>query len=89
MGCSFYSQDFGRFIPFFSSGDFIGKGIFLFVQGCVEGGSQNMKYLITSLSLGNVLEEGIQGVVLVEGGRAIVLDKRSEVACQAQESYQV
>ena len=28
-----------------------------------------MKYLITSLSLDNVLEEGIQGVILMKGGR--------------------
>ena len=31
-----------------------------------------MKYLITSLSLGNVLEEGIQEVILVKEGRGQV-----------------
>ena len=63
-GCSFYGQDSGRFVPFFGSGLFISKGISLFIQGCVEGRSQGMQYLIMSLSLGDVLEEGIQGIVL-------------------------
>ena len=68
MGHSFYGQDSGRFIPFFGSRLFIGKGISLFIQGCIEGGSQGTQYLIMSLSLGDVLEEGIQEIVLM-GGR--------------------
>ena len=68
MGHSFYGQNSGRFIPFFGSGLFIGKGISLFIQGCVEGRSQGMQYLIMSLSLGDVLKEGFQGIVLT-GGR--------------------
>ena len=39
MGCSFYGQDSGEFIPFFGSGLFIGKGISLFIQGHVKGRS--------------------------------------------------
>ena len=38
MGHSFYSQDSSGFILFFSSRLFIGKGIFLFIQGhCKKG----------------------------------------------------
>ena len=69
VGHSFYGQDSSRLIPSFSSRLFIGKRIFLFIQGCVKGRSQGMKYLIMSLSLDNVLEEGVQGVVLTRGGR--------------------
>ena len=68
-GCSFYSQDSSRFVLFFGSRSFIGKRISFFIQGCVEGGSQDMKYLIMSLSLGDILEEGIQGVILTREGR--------------------
>ena len=67
-GCSFYTQDSGRFVPFFGSGLFISKEISLFIQGYIKGGSQGMQHLITSLSLGNTLEEGIQGIILM-GGR--------------------
>ena len=63
-GHSFYSQDSGGFIPFFGSGLFISKGISLFIQGHVKGRSQGMQYLITSLSLGDILEEGVQGIIL-------------------------
>ena len=69
MGHSFYSQDSSGFVPFFGSGSFIGKVIFLFIQGCVEGRSQDTKYLIMSLSLDNILEEGIQEVILIRGCR--------------------
>ena len=67
-GCSFYGQDSGGFVPFFSSKLLISKGISLFIQGHVEGGSQGTQYLITSLGLGDILEEGIQGIILM-GGR--------------------
>ena len=67
-GHSFYSQDSGGFIPFFGSGLFISKEVSLFIQGHVEGGSLGMQYLITSLSLSNILEEGVQEIVLT-GGR--------------------
>ena len=69
IGYSFYSQNSGRFIPFFSCGLFIGKGIFLFIQGHFKGRSQDTKYLIIFLSLGDTLEKGIQGVVLMRGDR--------------------
>ena len=54
MGHSFYSQDSSGFVPFFGSGSFIGKGISLFIQGCVEDRSQDTKYLIMSLSFGDI-----------------------------------
>ena len=69
MGHSFYGQDSSRFVPFFGSGLFIGKGISLLIQRYVEGKSQGTKYLITSLSLGNIFEKGIQEVILTRGGR--------------------
>ena len=69
MGHSFYDQNSSRFVPFFGSWLFISKRISLFIQGHVEGRSQGTKYLITSLSLGNILEEGIQGVVLMKESR--------------------
>ena len=59
MGHSFYNQDSSGFILFFDSRGFIGKEIFLFIQEYVEDGPQDTKYLIMSLSLGDVLEEGI------------------------------
>ena len=68
-GHSFYGQDSSKFFLFFGSRLFISKGVFLFVQGHVKGRSQGMKYLIMSLSLGDVLEEGIQGIILTRGGR--------------------
>ena len=40
IGHSFYSQDAGRFVLFFSSRLFISKVISLFIQGCIEGRSQ-------------------------------------------------
>ena len=61
---SFYSQDSGRFIPFFGSRLFISKGISLFIQGCIKGGSQGMQHLIMSLDFGDILKEDIQGIIL-------------------------
>ena len=69
MGHSFYDQDSGGFVPFFSGKLFISKEISLFIQGCVKGRSQGTQYLIMFLSLGDVLEEGIQEIILA-GGRS-------------------
>ena len=65
IGHGFYSLDSSRFIPFFGSGLFFSKGVPLFVQGGTEGRSQGTKYLIMSLSLGDILKEGVQGIVLM------------------------